>query len=103
MLRSTKKKLELQEKLRVEAEEAAKAAEAPSAEPEEEPKAEEPFAPDGQFLADGSVRYKVLCDGGIDPSGVYWKKVVPPGASTEEYLAAQAERDAALKELAGVA
>ena len=27
-------------------------------------------------LADGSIRYKVLCDGGLSPSGVYWEMVV---------------------------
>lgn len=58
------------------------------------------FSPDGDRLPDGSVRYKILCDGGIDPSGVYWVKTVPPGASTADYEAAQAERDEALKRLA---
>ena len=58
------------------------------------------FSPDGQKLPDGSVRYKILCDGGIDPSGVFWTKIVPPGASTTDYVAAQAERDEALKRLA---
>ena len=62
-------------------------------------KAPPPFTPDGQPMPDGSVRYKVLCDGGINPSGVFWSKVVPPGASTADYLAAQAERDQALKQL----
>lgn len=69
----------------------------------EKKKTEEAFTPDGQRLSDGSVRYKVLCDGGINPSGVYWSKVVPAGASTADLKAAQAERDAAVKELAGVA
>ena len=53
-------------------------------------------APDGQVMPDGSVRYKILCDGGVNPSGVFWTKVVPPGG---DYLAAQAERDAKLGEL----
>ena len=63
-------------------------------------KAAPAFSPDGQNLPDGSVRYKILCDGGIDPSGVFWMKIVPHGASTADYVAAQAERDAALKRLA---
>ena len=58
------------------------------------------FSHDGQELSDGSVRYKVLCDGGINPSGVFWTKIVPPGASPADYVAAQAERDEALKSLA---
>ena len=58
-----------------------------------------PFAPDGETLPSGQVRYKVLCDGGISPSGVFWSKTVPAGASTADYQAAQAERDAAIKRL----
>lgn len=67
-----------------------------------EQKAEEAptvFTPDGERLSDGSVRYKLLCDGGIDPSGVFWSKTLAAGASTAEYLAAQAERDEQLKRL----
>lgn len=60
---------------------------------------EAPFTPDGDRLANGSVRYKILCDGGVSPSGVFWSKVVPPGASTEDYKKAQAERDEKLKQL----
>ena len=63
-------------------------------------KAAPAFSPDGQKLPDGSVRYKIICDGGINPSGVFWMKIVPPGASTADYVAAQAERDEALKRLA---
>ena len=63
---------------------------------------EEAFRPDGQALAGGGVRYKILCDGGVNPSGVYWSKIVPAGASTEDYQAAEAERDAKVKELAGL-
>ena len=59
----------------------------------------EAFAPDGQVLPDGSVRYKILCDGGINPSGVFWTKTVPPGG---DYRAAQAERDAKRAELAAL-
>ena len=65
---------------------------------------EEAFTPDGQLLQDGGVRYKILCDGGIDPSGVFWTKIVPPGATIDDYKAAQAERDEKqreLKELSG--
>ena len=68
--------------------------------------AEEAFRPSGQALAGGGVRYKVFCDGGINPSGVYWSKTVPAGASTEDYKAAEAERDEAisrLRELTGAA
>ena len=54
---------------------------------------EETFTPDGERLHGGGVRYKILCDGGIDPSGVFWTKIVPPGASIDDYKAAQAERD----------
>ena len=57
------------------------------------------FTPDGQRLSDGRVRYKILCDGGINPSGTFWSKTMPAGASTDEYLAAQAERDEMLKQL----
>ena len=64
--------------------------------------AEEAFRPSGQVLSGGGVRYKILCDGGINPSGVYWTKTVPAGASTEDYQAAEAERDAKVKELAGL-
>lgn len=60
---------------------------------------EEAFTPDGEGLPDGSVRYKILCDGGINPSGVFWLKDVPPGAGTDVYLATQAERDDALRQL----
>ena len=62
-------------------------------------KAEEAFTPDGQPLVGGGMRYKILCDGGINPSGVFWSKTVPAGASVADYRAAQAERDAALKRL----
>lgn len=58
------------------------------------------FTHDGQDLPDGGVRFKVLCDGGINPTGVFWVKIVPPGASTADFQAAQAERDEALKRLA---
>lgn len=57
------------------------------------------FVPDGQRLPDGSVRYKILCDGGISPSGVFWEKTVPPGASESDYRAVQAKRDEVLKGL----
>ena len=60
------------------------------------------FTPDGQPLVGGGVRYKVLCDGGINPSGVFWAKNVPPGASTADYVAAQAERDEALRQVAAL-
>ena len=62
-------------------------------------KAEAPFLHDGETLPSGAVRYKVLCDGGANPSGVWFSKVVPPGASTADLKAAQAERDEALKAL----
>lgn len=62
-------------------------------------KAEKASTPVGQALPRESVRYKILCDGGINPSGVFWSKIVPAGASTADYLAAQAERDEALKQL----
>lgn len=64
------------------------------------PEAEKPFAPDGQVAPDGSVRYKVACDGGINPSGVFWSKTVAPGASADDYRAAQKERDQAIEQLA---
>ena len=64
--------------------------------------AEEVFRPDGQALAGGGVRYKILCDGGVNPSGVFWSKTVPAGASDDDYRAAEAERDAKVKELAGL-
>lgn len=60
---------------------------------------EAPFIPDGEIRQDGSVRYKVLCDGGVDPSGVFWCRIVPAGASKEDYLAVQAERDEACRQL----
>ena len=63
------------------------------------PEKEEVFTPDGQRLEDGGVRYKILCDVGISPSGVFWEKVVPPGASIDDYKAAQAERDEKLGQL----
>ena len=59
----------------------------------------ERFVIDGDVRADGSIRYKILCDGGINPSGVFWQAVVPAGASNGEIRAVQAERDATLKEL----
>ncbi len=59
----------------------------------------ETFSPDGDVQPNGSVRYKVLCDGGINPSGVFWSKTVPPGASEDDYKAAQKERDAAIEAL----
>ena len=59
----------------------------------------EAFVPDGQPLAGGGVRYKILCDGGVNPSGVFWSKTVPAGASSEELQAAQAERDEKAQEL----
>ena len=64
---------------------------------------EDTFVPDGQLLSGGGIRYKILCDGGINPSGVFWAKTVPAGASIDDYKAAQAERDAKLKELHGLA
>ena len=64
-----------------------------------DPEAQKPFAPDGQVLSDGSVRYKILCDGGIDPSGVFWSKTVPSAASEDDYRAAEKERDEALARL----
>ena len=70
---------------------------------EETPVEEEAFTPDGQVFADGSVRYKILCDGGFNPSGVFWSKTLPSGASKDDYLAAQAERDEKLRELAELA
>ena len=33
-----------------------------------------------QTLADGSVRYRVMCDGGLSPSGVYWEVTLPADA-----------------------
>ena len=60
---------------------------------------QEVFTPDGQLLQDGGVRYKILCDGGINPSGVFWTKIVPPGASVDDYKAAQAERDEKQRQL----
>ena len=68
------------------------------------PKAVMVFPYGGQELPDGSVRYRVryqiLCEnGGTDPSGDFWVKIVPKGASTAAYVTAQAERDAAIKRL----
>lgn len=60
---------------------------------------EEIFTPDGELLSDGSMRYKILCDGGLNPSGVFWAKTVPPGADTDTYKAVQAERDEAVQRL----
>lgn len=73
----------------------------------EAPKAEAPvalavFTPSGDTRPDGSVRYKVLCDGGISPSGVYWSKTVPAGATIADYKAAEAERDEAIERLKGL-
>ena len=85
-------------KLRAEA--AAAAAAAKQAGEEETPRVEEAFTPDGELLPDGSIRYKILCDGGIDPRGVFWTMVVPAGAGTERCRAAQADRDDAIKRLA---
>lgn len=77
---------------------------AKQAPPEEKPvSVEAPFTPDGQLRSDGSVRYKILCDGGIHPSGVFWSLTVPPGASKDDYLEAQAERDEYLRRLAELA
>ena len=61
--------------------------------------AKQAFVPDGEPLPDGSVRYKILCDGGIHPSGVFFSKTVPPGASIDDLKTVQAERDEALKRL----
>ena len=60
---------------------------------------EKAFAPDGEVLASGAVRYKILCDGGINSSGVFFDKTVPAGASAADLQAAQAERDEAQKQL----
>ena len=60
------------------------------------------FIPNGQRFADGSVRYKIFCDGGVNPSGVFWTKTVPGGSPIEDFQAAEAERDAKIKELAGL-
>lgn len=87
-------------RIRAEAAEAAAAAAANQAGVEETPGAEEAFTPDGELLPDGGMRYKVLCDGGIDPRGVFWARVVPAGAGADVYLEAQAERDDAIKRLA---
>ena len=65
----------------------------------EKKETKEVFTPDGQRLEDGGVRYKILCVGGISPSGVFWEKVVPPGASIDDYKSAQAERDEKLRQL----
>ena len=73
---------------------------APAAQAPDAQKDAPPFSHGGQELPDGSVRYKILCDGGINPSGVFWVKIVPPGASISDYVAAQAEMDEALKRLA---
>ena len=35
-----------------------------------------------QTLGDGSVRYRVMCDGGLSPSGVYWETIVEAGAES---------------------
>mgnify|MGYP001561628484 CR=1 FL=1 len=57
----------------------------------------------GQVLPDGSVRfrvrYQILYDGDKDPSGVFWEKIVPPKASTADYVTAHAELDKAIKRL----
>lgn len=53
------------------------------------------FTPSGKRLRDGSVRYSIPCH------GVFWSKVVPPGASVADYQAAEAERNRKLKELSG--
>lgn len=63
------------------------------------PAAAPAFAPDGERLPNGSVRYKVLCDGGIKASGVFFEKTVAAGAPQAAYEAAQAERDAAVARL----
>ena len=64
-----------------------------------EKKVEKTGTPEGQLLPNGSTRYKILCDGGISPNGVFWVKVVPAGASTADHQAAQAEGAAKLKQL----
>lgn len=58
-----------------------------------------PFETGGVLLPDGSVRYKVLCDGGISPSGVFWNQSVPAGASQSEYEQAKATLEAKVAEL----
>ena len=67
------------------------------------PKTSLVFPYGGQELPDGSVlyrvRYQILYDGYIDPSGVFWTKTVPPKASTADYMAAQEERNEAIKRL----
>ena len=50
-------------------------------------------------LTHGSMRYEILCDRSIKLSGVFWMKVVPAGASTQEIVAIQAEMNEALKKL----
>lgn len=54
---------------------------------------------EGEVLANGNVRYKILCDPSINPSGVFWAKVVLAGSSAADYQAAQAEMEAKRKEL----
>jgi hypothetical protein len=68
----------------------------------ERPAAVAPFTPDGDIRTDGGVRYKITCDGGIDPSGVFWSKIVPAGSTVEEFKAAQEERDQKLAQLAAL-
>lgn len=58
-----------------------------------------PFETGGVLLPDGGVRYKILCDGGIRPSGVFWDQTVPAGAIQLEYEQAKATMAAKVEEL----
>lgn len=57
------------------------------------------FDTGGEPQPNGSVRYKVLCDGGINPSGVFWDQTVPAGATQQDYQQAKDEMAAKLAEL----
>ena len=76
---------------------------APAPQSPEAKKAAPVFPYGGQVLPDGSVRFRVrwqiLYDGDIDPSGVFWEKIVPPKASTADYVTAHAGQDEAIKRL----
>ena len=72
--------------------------------PEPAKKAPATFDPGGEPQPDGSVRYKVLCDGGINPSGVFWDVTVPAGATQQDYESAKdamADKVAEIKALGG--
>src|SRR3990167_5845365 len=76
---------------------AVKAPEIKAPEPQKTPSV---FSYDRQELPDGGVRYEILCDASIKPSGVFWTKVVPHGATTADSATAKSELYTALKSLA---